>query len=193
MCHASRIASMGFCRFSRWRYRSMILVFINRFYYRLVDRHRQTLKPSTFTDLYLVCELCLQNDKRRTKRRFDTRIMAPVRDKHPFPREREDEPIPLFDHFDDTRAAAKSSKCGNRAIGDTWDDYDRIFYNKWLSVSIEPTRFVDPDVIRSLGLISDLEDMFVELGMGNMATNPQVIYPELVRQFMATVNVYYAN
>ena len=29
--------------------------------------------------------------------------------------------------------------------------------------------------------------------MGNMATNPQVLYPELVRQFMATVNVYYAH
>ena len=29
--------------------------------------------------------------------------------------------------------------------------------------------------------------------MGNMATNPQVLYPELVRQFMPTVNVYYAN
>ncbi|KAF3565627.1 hypothetical protein DY000_02014572 [Brassica cretica] len=33
--------------------------------------------------------------------------------------------------------------------------------------------------------------MFVELGMGNMATNPHVLYPELVRQFMATVQVYY--
>ncbi|KAF2556538.1 hypothetical protein F2Q68_00016132 [Brassica cretica] len=35
--------------------------------------------------------------------------------------------------------------------------------------------------------------MFVELGMGNMPTNPKVLYPELVRQFMATVNVYYAK
>ncbi|WZZ47512.1 hypothetical protein YC2023_043771 [Brassica napus] len=30
----------GFCRFSRWRYRSMILTFIDRFYHRHVDRHR---------------------------------------------------------------------------------------------------------------------------------------------------------
>ena len=29
--------------------------------------------------------------------------------------------------------------------------------------------------------------------MGNFATHPQVLYPEVVRQFMATVNVYYAN
>ncbi|KAF3514516.1 hypothetical protein F2Q69_00006489 [Brassica cretica] len=82
------------------------------------------------------------------KRRFDTRSTARVRDKHPWPRERGDEPIPLFDHFDDTRAAAKSSKCRNRVMEDTWDDYDSIFYNEWLRVSIEPTRFVDPDSIR---------------------------------------------
>ncbi|KAF3538185.1 hypothetical protein F2Q69_00022576 [Brassica cretica] len=129
----------------------------------------------------------------RTKWKFDTGSTAPFRDKHPWPREREEEPIPLFDHFADTHAAAKSSKCRNRAIEDTWDDYDNIFYNEWLKVSIEPTRFIDPDVIRLLGIRSDLEDMFVELGMGNMATNPKVLYPELVRQFMAMVNVYYAN
>ena len=35
--------------------------------------------------------------------------------------------------------------------------------------------------------------MFVELGMGNMATNPHVLYPELVRQFIATVQVYYTR
>ena len=55
------------------------------------------------------------------------------------------------------------------------------------------TQFVDPDVIRLMGIRSDLEDMFVELGMGHMATNSHVLYPELVRQFMATVKVYYAN
>uniref|UniRef100_A0A0D3CNL8 Uncharacterized protein n=1 Tax=Brassica oleracea var. oleracea TaxID=109376 RepID=A0A0D3CNL8_BRAOL len=53
-------------------------------------------------------------------------------------------------------------------------------------VSIELTRFVDPDVVQALGIRSDLEDLFVELGMGNFATHPQVLYPELVRQFMAT-------
>ena len=48
-------------------------------------------------------------------------------------------------------------------------------------------------MVQALGIRSDLEDLFVELGMGNFATHPQVLYPELVRQFMATVNVYYAN
>ena len=91
--------------------------------------------------------------QRRTKRRFDVGGSSaappppPVRYQYPWPREHEDEPIPLFDLFDDTRKAAKSAACRNRAIVDTWDDYDSIFYNEWLKVSIEPTRFVDPDVI----------------------------------------------
>ncbi|KAF3603210.1 hypothetical protein F2Q69_00036865 [Brassica cretica] len=54
--------------------------------------------------------------ERRTKRRFDVGGSSadppppPVRDQYPWPREHEDEPIPLFDHFDDTCNAAKS--CG---------------------------------------------------------------------------------
>ncbi|KAF2610804.1 hypothetical protein F2Q70_00013712 [Brassica cretica] len=137
--------------------------------------------------------------ERRTKRRFDVGGSStappppPVRDQYPWLREREDEPIPLFYHFEDTHKAAKSSACRNHVIEDTWDDYDIILYNEWLKVSIKPTRFVDPDVIRALGIKSDLEDLFEELGMGNMATHPHVLYPDLVRQFMATVNVYYAS
>ncbi|KAF2534334.1 hypothetical protein F2Q70_00031130 [Brassica cretica] len=117
--------------------------------------------------------------ERRTKRRFNVGASSaappppPVRDQYPWPREREDEPIPLFDHFNDTHKAAKSASFRNRAIEDMWDDYDSILYNEWLKVSIEPTRFVDPDVIRALGIKSDLDDLFVELGMGNLATNPQ--------------------
>ncbi|KAF3503944.1 hypothetical protein F2Q69_00043680 [Brassica cretica] len=105
--------------------------------------------------------------ERRTNRRFDVGGST----KYPWPREHEDEPTPLFDRFDDTRKAAKSTVCRNRAIVDTWDDNDSIFYNEWLKVSIDPTRFVDPDVIRALGIKSGLEDLFVEMGMGNLATN----------------------
>ncbi|KAF2614860.1 hypothetical protein F2Q70_00013765 [Brassica cretica] len=79
--------------------------------------HPKSLKRVVFSE----------TDERRTKRRFDTRRTAPVRDKHPWPREREDKHIPLFDHFEDTHKAAKSSACRNRAIEDTWDDYDNIF------------------------------------------------------------------
>ncbi|KAF2579514.1 hypothetical protein F2Q68_00004610 [Brassica cretica] len=93
----------------------------------------------------------------RTQRKFDTGstsaapLPPPVNDGDPWLREREGEPIPLFSHFDNPSTA----------------------------VSIEPTRFVDPDMIRQMGIREDLEDIFVELGMGNMATNPHVLYPQL--------------
>ncbi|KAG5378224.1 hypothetical protein IGI04_026066, partial [Brassica rapa subsp. trilocularis] len=99
--------------------------------------------------------------ERRKKRRFDVGGSSaappppPVRDQYPWPREREDEPIPLFDRFDDTRKAAKSAACRNLAIEDTWDDYDNIFYNEWLKVSIEPMRF-SPS-LDSLHYLWDLE------------------------------------
>ncbi|KAF2556141.1 hypothetical protein F2Q68_00015248 [Brassica cretica] len=83
------------------------------------------------------------SDERRTKRRFDTNRPAHVRDRDPWPRQPEDGPIPLFENFPDTRKAAKSLECRNRAIEDTWDDYDSIFYNAWLQVSIELTLHMD--------------------------------------------------
>ncbi|KAF3511419.1 hypothetical protein F2Q69_00006583 [Brassica cretica] len=52
--------------------------------------------------------------ERRTKQRFDVGGSStappppPVCDQYSWPCEREDEPIPLFDHFEDTHKAAKS-------------------------------------------------------------------------------------
>ncbi|KAF3508091.1 hypothetical protein F2Q69_00007027 [Brassica cretica] len=90
--------------------------------------------------------------ERRTKRRFDVGGSStalpppPVRNQDPWPREHEDEPIALFDHFDDTRKAARSSKCRNRAISDSWDDNDSILYNKWLK-SIEMSLFEQKECV----------------------------------------------
>ena len=35
--------------------------------------------------------------------------------------------------------------------------------------------------------------MIQELGLGSMATHSYDVYPKLVRQFMATVQVFYSN
>ncbi|KAF3563934.1 hypothetical protein DY000_02015122 [Brassica cretica] len=76
--------------------------------------------------------------EKRTKRKIDIGGSStapppqPVRDQDPWPREREDEPIPLFDHFDDPCKAAKNSECRNRAITYSWVDYDSIFFNQRL-------------------------------------------------------------
>ena len=44
-----------------------------------------------------------------------------------------------------------------------------------------------------MGLEEDLEQMIRELGLGSMATRSYDLYLELVKQFMATVQVYYSN
>jgi len=164
-----KLHRMGFCRFSRWRYRSMIpftsIDFITEISIDIdtdlsIDMDNFTIKLRWFR--IFVCELFLQMYERRKKRRFDTGSTSttlpppPIRDQHPWPREREDVPIPLFDRFANPQTVAKSSECRNRAITNMWDDYYNIFYNEWMRVSIEPTGFIDPDVNRLLGIRSDL-------------------------------------
>ncbi|KAF3569106.1 hypothetical protein DY000_02016118 [Brassica cretica] len=87
------------------------------------------------------------SNERRTKRRFDrdANSSAPPPPVRHHDQENEEIPIPLFARFDDPNTAVKSSECINREIRDAWDDYDSLFYNAWLKVSIETTRFVNPD------------------------------------------------
>ncbi|KAL0742449.1 hypothetical protein Bca4012_083962 [Brassica carinata] len=80
-----------------------------------------------------------------------------------------------------------------RALTGTWEDYDSLFYNGWLDVSIEPTRFIDQATVRRLGMESDLTDMIRQLGLGPMATHPYDLHFSLVRQFMATAQLTYSN
>lgn len=91
------------------------------------------------------------------------------------------------------KAAVKHKNCTHCEITDNWDDYDRLFHSAWQDVSIEPTRFIDWDTVRKLGFEVDLREMITELGLGHMDSSSYDLYPELVRQFMATVQVYYTN
>lgn len=44
-----------------------------------------------------------------------------------------------------------------------------------------------------MGLEGDLREIIRELGFGHMATRSYDLHAELVRQFMATVQVYYTH
>lgn len=44
-----------------------------------------------------------------------------------------------------------------------------------------------------MGLKEDLEEMIRELGYGHMVTRSFDLYPDLVRQFIATIQVYYTH
>ncbi|KAL0886044.1 hypothetical protein Bca101_010027 [Brassica carinata] len=87
----------------------------------------------------------------------------------------------------------KSLKYTDCALIETWDDYDTLFYNAWLDVAIEPTRFIDQATVKRLGIESDLTDMIGQLGFGSMATHPYKLHVSMVRQFMATAQLTYRN
>ena len=68
-----------------------------------------------------------------------------------------------------------------------------MFYNAWLGVSIEPTRFIDPYILRKLRIETDIREMITQLGLGTMATRAYDLHFDLVRQFMATVKLTYCT
>jgi len=92
--------------------------------------------------------------ERRTKRRYDEASTS-IQHRDPWPRD-DKTPIKTFAEFADPKKAVNSTKCINRVLKDEWDDYDSLFYNAWLGVSIEPTRFIDPYILRKLRIETDI-------------------------------------
>ncbi|KAF3531732.1 hypothetical protein DY000_02040848 [Brassica cretica] len=90
--------------------------------------------------------------KRRCDRPSSSNAPPPVFDRHPWPREREGEPIETWENYADPNEDARHKDCTHRVIENGWDDYDSMFYNEWLKVTIEPMSFIDWATIRQLGL-----------------------------------------
>ncbi|CAE5962923.1 unnamed protein product [Arabidopsis arenosa] len=72
-----------------------------------------------------------------------------------------------------------------------WDDYDTLFYNAWLGVVLKPTRVADMDLMRRMGIETTVLGMLEAIGLGTICTKQYDMFPELVRQFIATVRVGY--
>ncbi|KAL1194426.1 hypothetical protein V5N11_010338 [Cardamine amara subsp. amara] len=83
--------------------------------------------------------------------------------------------------------------CTHREISDEWDEYDTLFYNAWIDVEIRPTRFIDNAAIRRMKIQGDVQLALENIGLGTLCTKHYELYPDLVRQFMATVQVYYSG
>ena len=117
----------------------------------------------------------MTDKERRTNRCFNrpsssnARPPPPEMDRDPWPRERVGETLKTFEHYADPHDAVKDIKCTHREVKEAWDDYESLFYNEWLKVTIVPTRFIDWATIQRLGLETDLEEMIRELGLGTMA------------------------
>ncbi|KAL1210702.1 hypothetical protein V5N11_030335 [Cardamine amara subsp. amara] len=68
-----------------------------------------------------------------------------------------------------------------------------MFYNAWLGVDIQPTRLADSCAVRRMGIKDDVTKLIMKIGLGTIATTRYDLFPDLVRQFLATVRVYYEN
>ncbi|KAG5384221.1 hypothetical protein IGI04_035691 [Brassica rapa subsp. trilocularis] len=123
------------------------------------------------------------------KRRFDEASTS-VQHRDPWPRD-DKTPIRTIEPFADPKKAVISKECINRALTDDWDDYDSLFYNAWLGVSIEPTLFINPYFLRKLRIDKDIDEMITQLGLSTMPTHAYDLHVDLVRQFMATVEFTY--
>ncbi|KAL1197957.1 hypothetical protein V5N11_013645 [Cardamine amara subsp. amara] len=94
---------------------------------------------------------------------------------------------------DSAKTVAASDECVYRDIAEDWDDYDTMFYNSWLGVEILPTRLADSCAVRRMSIKDDVTKLLTKIGLGTIATTHYELFPDLVRQFLATVYVYYKN
>ncbi|KAF3550139.1 hypothetical protein DY000_02008258 [Brassica cretica] len=74
-----------------------------------------------------------------------------------------------------------------------WDKPKARAYNTLLGVNILPTRFVDPRVLASLGLDGDVCDTLTTMGIADICYTPHVVFPELVRQALASTEVQFED
>lgn len=89
-----------------------------------------------------------RNRELRSKKRFDETSSSTNPQRPPWPRA---ENTPFYvPGYDDPKAAINSNECRQRAMSDNWDDNDSLFYNAWLGVSIEPTKFLDRPILKKL-------------------------------------------
>ncbi|KFK22127.1 hypothetical protein AALP_AAs69374U000100, partial [Arabis alpina] len=79
----------------------------------------------------------------------------------------------------------------NRRIKKTWDAYDSLFYNQWLSVKMQPTRIADRDALAGLGIYDEVTRLLERSGLGRITTTHHDLYPDLVCQFFATLRVFF--
>ena len=92
--------------------------------------------------------------ERRTKRRYDEASTS-VQHRDPWPCD-DKTPIDTVEPFADPKKMVNSMECTNRVLKDEWDDYDSLFYNAWLGVSIEPTRFINSYILQKLWIEPDI-------------------------------------
>ena len=74
-----------------------------------------------------------------------------------------------------------------------WDKESAARYNRLLAAEILPTRFAHAETLAALGLESDVFETLDVMGLAPLCYQAQVLYPDLVRQVLATAQITYQN
>lgn len=74
-----------------------------------------------------------------------------------------------------------------------WDKDSAAKYNKLLKAEISPTKFAHADPLANLGLDTDVFETLASIGLAGLCYRVYPLYPDLVRQVLATCQVTYRN
>ncbi|XP_056843230.1 uncharacterized protein LOC108840838 [Raphanus sativus] len=74
-----------------------------------------------------------------------------------------------------------------------WDKESAGRYNRLLLAEILPTRFAHQETLADLGLDTEVFDTMQAMGLMPLCFQAQVLYPDLVRQVLATCQITYLN
>ncbi|KAF2586515.1 hypothetical protein F2Q70_00035083 [Brassica cretica] len=74
-----------------------------------------------------------------------------------------------------------------------WSDYHCILYNGLQRMTLKPTKFICEYTTKELGIMRDVKKMWKNIGLGTLGYNPQPIYPDLVIQFLSSVELHYKS
>ena len=107
------------------------------------------------------------------------RAVAPS--SYPWPNKVEGQPINVNDPF------LLDYNC------EGWDKESAARYNRLLAAEILPTRFAHAETLAALGLDTDVFDALQAIGIAPLCYNAQALYPDLVRQVLATAQISYQN
>uniref|UniRef100_A0A0D3C8P2 Arabidopsis retrotransposon Orf1 C-terminal domain-containing protein n=1 Tax=Brassica oleracea var. oleracea TaxID=109376 RepID=A0A0D3C8P2_BRAOL len=70
-----------------------------------------------------------------------------------------------------------------------WSKSDTTHYNNMKNVVVPATHLACPETMTILGIKSDIEGLFQNMGLGQLCNLNEPTYPELVRQFIASAYI----
>ena len=121
------------------------------------------------------------NRTRKTNNTPPQRAQQPTSASYPWPREQEDEPINLDDPM------LLDFNC------EGWDKETASRYNTLLKAEILPTRFCHAETLVELGIDEDVFETLQAMGIAPLCYATHELYPDLVRQVLATATISYED